>query len=298
MFVVCILKTILKTEFMQLTSAQWQVLTRYGQTLTILRYSYKTAKSYKAVFTRFMLYFGEKLPITLAKQQIINWIEELIVRDRISEAYQNTIINAIKFYYEKVELLPRELYAIQRPKKVYQDPKVLSKAEIQDMLKQTQNIKHKCLIMLAYGCGLRLGETLRLTLKDIDSHRLVLYIIAGKGKKDRQVPLPQQLLLLLREYYKIEKPITWLFEGETVGEPYSERSFQMVVKKAAEKAKIHRPVSVHMLRHSYATHLLEAGIDIRYIQEMLGHSSIKTTERYTHVATHKNPISPLDNLTL
>jgi integrase/recombinase XerD len=283
---------------MQLTSAQWQVLTRYGQTLTILRYSYKTAKSYKAVFTRFMLYFGEKLPITLAKQQIINWIEELIVRDRISEAYQNTIINAIKFYYEKVELLPRELYAIQRPKKVYQDPKVLSKAEIQDMLKQTQNIKHKCLIMLAYGCGLRLGETLRLTLKDIDSHRLVLYIIAGKGKKDRQVPLPQQLLLLLREYYKIEKPITWLFEGETVGEPYSERSFQMVVKKAAEKAKIHRPVSVHMLRHSYATHLLEAGIDIRYIQEMLGHSSIKTTERYTHVATHKNPISPLDNLTL
>lgn len=283
---------------MQLTSAQWQVLTRYGQTLTILRYSYKTAKSYKAVFTRFMLYFGEKLPITLAKQQIINWIEELIVRDRISEAYQNTIINAIKFYYEKVELLPRELYAIQRPKKVYQDPKVLSKAEIQDMLKQTQNIKHKCLIMLAYGCGLRLGETLRLTLKDIDSHRLVLYIIAGKGKKDRQVPLPQQLLLLLREYYKIEKPITWLFEGETVGEPYSERSFQMVVKKAAEKAKIHRPVSVHMLRHSYATHLLEAGIDIRYIQEMLGHSSIKTTERYTHVATHKNPISLLDNLTL
>lgn len=283
---------------MQLTSAQWQILTRYGQTLTILRYSYKTAKSYKAVFTRFMLYFGEKLPITLAKQQIINWIEELIVRDRISEAYQNTIINAVKFYYEKVELLPRELYAIQRPKRAYQDPKVLSKTEVEEMLKQTLNIKHKCLIMLAYGCGLRLGETLRLTLKDIDSHRLVLYVIAGKGKKDRQVPLPQQLLLLLREYYKIEKPITWLFEGETVGEPYSERSFQMVVKKAAEKAKIHRPVSVHMLRHSYATHLLEAGIDIRYIQEMLGHSSIKTTERYTHVATHKNPISPLDNLTL
>lgn len=153
-----------------------------------------------------------------------------------------------KFYYEKVELLPQELYAIQRPKKAYQDPKVLSKVEIQEMLKQTQNIKHKCLIILAYGWPL--GETLRLTLKNIDSHRNVLYIIAGKGKKNRQMPLPQQLLLLLREHYKIEKPITWI------------------------------------------------GVNIPYIQAMLGHSNIKTTKHYTHIAIHKNPISPLENLIL
>lgn len=131
---------------------------------------------------------------------------------------------------------------------------------------------------------------------DVDSGRMTITVRRSKGKKDRVVPLPRRLLEPLRAYYRAHRPLTWLFEGQTIGEPYSKRSLQLVVKQAAERAGIKRAVTAHMLRHSYATHLLEAGTDIRYIQEMLGHASIKTTERYTHVAVDRRPASPLDDL--
>jgi integrase/recombinase XerD len=146
--------------------------------------------------------------------------------------------------------------------------------------------------------GLRLGEVLGLTPQDVDSRRMVLYVRGGKGKKDRDLPLPESLLQLLREQFRLFRPVTFLFEGQRPGEPYSERSLQLVVKQAAGRAGISRPVTLHMLRHSYATHLLETGTDIRIIQSLLGHSSIKTTEIYTHVAQNNRPASPLDALGL
>ena len=220
------------------------------------------------------------------------------IRTGVSESYQNVIINAIKFYYEQVEDQPRQVYALPRPKPPKQNPKVLSKDEVKALIHHTENAKHRAMLMLAYGLGLRLNEVLALTPADIDAKRMALYVRSGKGKKDRDLPLTESLLLLLREQYRQFRPETYLFEGQTPGEQYSERSLQQVVKQAAERAGIRRPVTLHMLRHSYATHLLEAGTDIRIIQDLLGHSSIKTTEIYTHVAQNKRPISPLTELGL
>jgi integrase/recombinase XerD len=150
--------------------------------------------------------------------------------------------------------------------------------------------------MLAYGAGLRLGEILGLKLTDINSQRMIIRVNRGKGKKDRELPLPEKLLKLLRDYVTLYKPKEQLFEGQVKGIPYTSRSAQQVIKQAAMRAGIKRPVTMHMLRHSYATHLLESGIDIRYIQEALGHESIRTTEVYTHVAKDRKPASPLDTL--
>lgn len=164
------------------------------------------------------------------------------------------------------------------------------------MLARTYNNKHNCMLMLLYGGGLRLSEVLELLPGEIDSGRMTIAIRCSKGKKDRIVPLPTRLLEPLREYFRQYRPMTWLFEGETPGERYSPRSLQQVVKQAAVRAGIIRTVTAHMLRHSYATHLLEDGIDIRYIQDVLGHNSIKTTERYTHVSLAHKPVSPLEGL--
>ncbi len=281
-----------------LPEAHSQLLSRYAQQLIVRRYSLKTAKNYESAFRLFLCHIAPRLPLEVGKADIIAWMESLILEKHISESYQNGIINAIKFYYEVVEEQPWQYYEIARPRRAFQNPKVLSKEEVRDMIRLTPNPKHRCLLMLAYGGGLRLGELLALRPEDLDKHRMCIYVLRGKGKKDREVPLPDRMLAEVQSYLTAAQPLTWLFEGETVGEPYSERSAQQVVKQAAARAGIQRPVSTHMLRHSYATHLLEGGVDIRYIQEMLGHNSIKTTERYTHVARSHRPASPLDDLDL
>lgn len=176
--------------------------------------------------------------------------------------------------------------------------KVLAKEEIRAMLDGTDNLKHRAMLMLAYGLGLRLGEVLALTPQDIDSKRMTLYVRGGKGRKDRDLPLSGSLLALLREQSRQFQPTTYLFEGQRAGAAYSERSLQLVVKQAAARAGIQRPVSLHMLRHSYATHLMEAGTDRHVIQNLLGHSSIKATAIYTQVAQRTRPSSPLDSLGL
>lgn len=272
------------------------VMSLYIQQLTLRRYSYKTIKSYKNAFANFLFYYKNEHPSKLDTINVINYILHKINIDNISESYQNTIINAIKFWYEKIEKRKKVFYDIQRPKLPNTQPKVLSKLEIKSMIDLTQNIKHKCMLMLLYGAGLRLSEVLSLIPTDIDSKRMLITIRQAKGKKDRTVSLPTKLLDLLREYWKMYKPQTFLFEGEHIGEQYSERSLQYVVKQAAERANIPRTVTAHMLRHSFATHLLERGTDIRYIQDVLGHSNIKTTERYTHINANTKPKSPLDDL--
>lgn len=160
------------------------------------------------------------------------------------------------------------------------------------------NMKHRTMLSLIYACGLRRSELLSLKPADIDSKRGILLIKQAKGKKDRIVPISEKIIELLRQYYKAYKPQVWLFEGQNKGEQYSAESLQSVLKQALQKAKIHKPVSLHWLRHSYATHLLESGTDLRYIQELLGHNSSKTTEIYTHVSTKslQNIKSPFDDL--
>ena len=190
------------------------------------------------------------------------------------------------------------MYLVERPREEKTLPIVLSEKEIGDLLNATENIKHKAILMLAYSAGLRLSELTNVKITDIDSNRMQIRIEQGKGKKDRYTLLAVKLLAILREYFVLFKPKEWLFEGADGGQ-YSVRSIQAIMKDATKKAGIKKKVSVHTLRHSFATHLLENGTDLRYIQSLLGHSSSKTTEIYTHITTKgfdqiKSPLDQLD----
>jgi site-specific recombinase XerD len=216
---------------------------------------------------------------------------------RVSHSYQNSAINAIKFYYEKVLGGSRRFYFVDRPLKQKTLPVVLSGEEVKRLIEATDNLKHKCMLMVCYSAGLRMSELLNLQIKDIDSKRMRIFVRAGKGKKDRMTLLSEKTLLILREYYIMYTPKTYLFEGSDGGR-YGERSVQQVLKGAVESAGIRKKVSLHTLRHSFATHLLEKGTDLRYIQVLLGHDSSKTTEIYTHVSTKMIEAikSPMDSL--
>ena len=190
-----------------------------------------------------------------------------------------------------------EVEKIHRPRREKILPNVLSKEEVKIILEAHSNIKHKVMLSLVYSCGLRRSELLHLKPNDIDSKRNIVIIRQAKGKKDRITPLSSKILEMLRAYYVAYKPNIWLFEGQSGGQ-YSEQSLQHVLKQALVKTKIKKPVTLHWLRHSYATHLLESGTDLRYIQELLGHNSSKTTEIYTHVSTKnlQQIKSPFDDL--
>ena len=191
-----------------------------------------------------------------------------------------------------------DLNNIQRPRREKRLPNVLSKQEIKAILEAPTNLKHRAMLSLIYACGLRRSELLNLSLSDVHSDRNLLFIRQSKGKKDRVVPISNKIIEMLREYYKAYKPKEWLFEGQIPNTKYSEKSLENVLKQSLFKTKIIKKVSLHWLRHSYATHLLERGTDLRYIQELLGHSSSRTTEIYTHVSTKRiqQIRSPFDDL--
>lgn len=227
-----------------------------------------------------------------------NYLLYLIQTKNILLSQQNQRINAIKFYFQQVLGREKEIYNLHRPRKEHKLPSVLSEEEIILIFKQVSNIKHKALLYLIYSGGLRLSEVVNLKISDIDSKRNLILIREAKGKKDRTTLLSQTLLELLRTYYREYKPKEYLFEGQDQ-EKYSTRSVQNIFKKALFKSGIKKNATVHTLRHSFATHLLERGTDLRYIQELLGHSSSKTTEIYTHITKKglDKIVSPLDNLT-
>jgi site-specific recombinase XerD len=207
------------------------------------------------------------------------------------------MLNSIKFYYENVMGMPNRFYAIDRPQKIERLPKVLSKFEVQQLITFAGNIKHKCVISLLYSAGLRRQELLDLKIADVDSKRMMIRVDQGKGKKDRYTVLSQSLLNDLRQYFKEWQPKVYLFEGAK-GDKYSSGSVRAIVMNTAQRARIHKKVTPHMLRHSFATHLLESGTDIRYIQTLLGHSTTKTTEIYTQVSmiSMQGIKSPLDDI--
>jgi len=262
------------------------------------RYSQNTVKTYTEALGNFLYFFKEKSVIEITNEDLIEFNNEYILRKNLSASYQNQIVNAIKLFYSTVQGKKIEIEGIHRPKRAKLLPNVLSKAEVKQILNAHINLKHRVMLSLIYSCGLRCGELLNLKPSDIDSKRNLIFIHQAKGKKDRIAPLSPKILSLLRDYYKLYKPKIWLFEGHLNGEPYSEKSLQSVLKLALHKTGIQKPVTLHWLRHSYATHLLENGTDLRYIQELLGHNSSKTTEIYTHVSTKSLQLirSPFDDL--
>lgn len=261
--------------------------------LELKRYSNNTVRIYVPFFEMFINYYKDKELHTLNEDDIRAFLQHLIQK-KLSNSYINQVINAIKFYYEIVLGMPNRFYEIERPRKEYKLPKVISKEEILKIINNTNNIKHKCVIELLYGSGLRKSELLNLKVNDIDSKRMLVRVENAKGNKDRYTLLSKNALDDLRLYFKEYMPKDYLFEGQKGGK-YSGESVLRIVKMSAEKARIRQSVSPHVLRHSFATHLLESGVDLRQIQVLLGHGSSKTTEIYTHVATNtfktiKNPL--------
>ncbi len=254
----------------------------YFQKLEVRRYSLNTAKTYITLFEAFINYFKKVELISLNENDIHEYLKHLVHKKK-SDSYLNLTINSIKFYYEVVLGMPNRFYNIDRPRKREKLPEILSKQEVLRMISSTSNIKHRCMLSLLYSAGLRRGELLNLQIKDIDSSRMLLRVNQGKGGKDRFTLLGSQVLNDLRRYYLLYKPKDYLFEGAG-GMKYSGESVLKIVRKSAQRAGINRRITPHMLRHSFATHLLEDGTDLRYIQALLGHSSSRTTEIYTHVA--------------
>jgi site-specific recombinase XerD len=263
-----------------------------------LRYSERTIKVYKNSFEEFINHYPTIEIDKIDEQKIIAFCRYLVIDRKVSASTQNQAINAIKFYYERVLGGQRKFYFLERPNKEKALPTVLSTEEITIILKSTTNLKHRAILTVIYSTGLRIGELINLKIKDIDSERNQIRVEQGKGKKDRYTLLSAKMLELLRTYFKEYKPKEYLFEGQGGGK-YSARSVQTFFKEICKKVGIQKRVSVHTLRHSFATHLLENGTDLRYIQVLLGHESSKTTEIYTHITTKgfdqiKNPLDDLD----
>ena len=270
----------------------------YIQLLETRRYSFNTAKTYTSLFANFIKHNQGKSLIEINELDIKDYIHGIVKQGK-SASYQNQVINAIKFYYEQVLDMPQRFYQIDRPRKARKLPLVLSEEEITRLLSVTTNIKHKSILVTIYSCGLRLSELLNIKLTDIQSDRHLLLVRDAKGNKDRTTILCDATLQLLRKYYLMYKPKEYLFEGQGGG-LYSSKSVQNILQHSLAQAKIFKPASPHTLRHSFATHLLENGTDLRHIQSLLGHSSPKTTELYTHISTRslKDIKSPLEKLNL
>ena len=263
-----------------------------------LRYSASTLKSYKGLFEEFINYYHKYDIKSIDEKMIIAFMQYLVIERKVSTSYQNQSINSIKFYYERVLGGQRKIYLVERPRKEKTLPEVLSEEEFVSVIQKIDNIKHKAIVLLIYSAGLRLSEVVNLRIKDIDSKRMKVFVQQAKGRKDRYTLLSKKVLPILRAYFKEYKPKDWLFEGAK-GQRYSVSSVQSIVKAAYERAGIKKKVSTHTLRHSFGTHLLENGTDLRYIQSLMGHESSKTTELYTHITTKgfdqiQNPLDKLD----
>lgn len=274
-----------------------QALRMMEQKLKLRGYSPNTNRTYLHAFKDFLLFYFDSQAIDLTEIEIRNYFVYLIEHKKLSRSAQNQAINAVKFFYEKVLKQERKVYDLERPLKEKRLPEVLSQEEIMRVFNALDNIKHRAMLMLIYASGLRRSELLNLRIGDVDMNRNIVFIRGGKGRRDRQSVMAQSLNPLLKEYMQKFNPKFWLFEGPN-DVRYSESSLRQVFHRAAKKAGIKKQVRLHMLRHSFATHLLEAGTSTRYIQVLLGHESPKTTEIYAHVSRFAldKLQSPLDHI--
>lgn len=276
-----------------------KLLLEFEQKLILQRYSLNSIRNYKSAVKSFLETAEKKFshPNELNEEMIEKYVLWKVQKHKVGVSHQRMIIASIDKFYKSLYNRKLDVKHLYPSRKSYSLPNYLTKEEVRKLIAKVENIKHRCIIKLLYGSGLRLSELLHLRVSDIDSKSMIIHIRKSKGNKDRVVMLSNSLLQELRIYFKKHKPNDFLFEGQTGG-IYSAKSVQMIVKKAASKAGIKKQVTPHTLRHSFATHLLESGTDVRFIQELLGHNSIKTTEIYTHITNiSKSKIkSPLDSL--
>ena len=271
-------------------------LSRMEAKLLLQRYSPSTIKTYKSFFKQLLDFYSDRHPEGLKKEDLMKFLLHGVQHRKWSSAAQNQAVNAIKYYYEKVLGQERTFYEL-RPRKAHRLPGVFSEEEVVKIFRNIANLKHRTVLMLIYSAGLRIGESIHLRKEDINQERKSVFIKAGKGKRDRYSVLSDKMILLIKKYLEEYKPDYWLFEGQTGGR-YSTRSIQQIFRRAVAKAGVNPYSTVHTIRHSFATHLLERGMDLRYIQILPGHSSSETTEIYTHITqkSREKLCSPLDYL--
>ncbi len=270
----------------------------FRRELKIRNYSNKTIKSYRSHLRSFVRHFSPRHPRDLTDEDIRSYMLHLVESEGISAGSLNQVLNALRFLYVELYKRPMVLGDIRRPRRVRKLPTVLSEEEVRRVLKVVKNLKHRCLLMVIYSGGLRVSEAVQLKPEDIDGKRRTIHVVFAKGQKERYTLIGEATLEELRKYWRESRPTRWLFPGSRDCGYLSVQSAEKIFKDAAAKAGIRKKVSIHTLRHSFATHLLEAGVDIRYIQELLGHASAKTTEIYTHVSSGaiQKIVNPIDRL--
>lgn len=286
------------TPLANLAKASTQAIDQFVEWMRQKRYSENTIKTYSSMIKLFLAHHSKKNVEELDKNDLLQFNTDYILANNYSSTYQNQLVNALKLFYSRNTDHRMQIEQLERPRKSQRLPEVLSLDEVKELLSVIRNTKHKTLLSLLYSCGLRIGECLNLKLSDIDMERHLIHVKSGKGRKDRYVPLSSAMKKLLDRYYSQYNPDLYVFMGAQGGK-YSPVSARQVLKRALKDTAITKHVTLHTLRHSYATHLLENGTDIRFIQELLGHNDPKTTMIYTHVSTAslgkiKNPFDDLN----
>jgi len=291
-------KPVALTPVWQLSAENQVALEKFVQQLHMKAYSPSTINTYRNEFMQLLKLLKMKPVDDLTVDDLKRYMVFIMQEQGITENTAHSRLNALKFFFEQVLGREKFFFEIPRPKKALKLPKVISEEKIIKGLLAVENIKHRTLLLLAYSAGLRVSEVISLKITDINSDRMQITVNHAKGKKDRVVTLSETLLPLLREYYKLYKPGTWLFEGQDRNEHYSSRSAQQIFKDAYKKLGLPAQCSFHSLRHSFATHLLENGTDISFIQKLLGHNDIQTTLRYTRISNKEigKIESPLDRI--
>ena len=288
-----------KAALLYISNPNKEQLYKFLEQLQLKAYSPSTIRTYRNEFAQ-LLQVLRDLPVQDLQAQHVRRYLLWCLQKGLKENTLHSRINALKFYFEQVLHREKFFFEIPRPKRPLQLPKVLNEAELAKMFNALANKKHKAILFTAYSAGLRVSEVVNLRLADIDSKRMQIHIRHAKGKKDRYVNLSPVLLDILRQYLRIFKPgpKEYLFESSQTGQAYPERTLQQIFSTAKHRAGIRKEVGIHSLRHSFATHLLDKGTDIKYIKEILGHFNIKTTERYLHVSKRQlvNVVSPFDDL--
>ena len=273
------------------------IILRYKHWMVQKRYSPRTIETYISHLIIFFRHYPDKYPEDITIKDIESFNYSFVIECGYSQVFQNQIISSIKLFFLKMLKIKIEFEDLERPRRYRKLPKVISQENIHKCLFLTTNIKHRAAITTIYSLGLRRSELINLRLLDFDKHRKIIEIRNSKGNKDRILPFPEKLRGLLVNYYKLYKPEYWLIEGRQSGTQYSATSLQNIFKKNFGKVIRNHNFTLHSLRHSYATHLLESGVDLRIIQELLGHKSSRTTEIYTHVSMKslKNIRNPIDD---